>query len=176
MQNELYWATGILKLQALFRNELNQNMWLQITFFKDFIIFLKFTYLFWERKSEACEQGRGREGERESQADSALSALSLRQDWNPQTVKVWPEPKSRFGLLTDWATQGTPRFYYYFFKVHLFVLRESKNKQGRSRERRRQKIWSRLCTDSREPYVGPKLMNHEIMTWAEVRWLTDWAT
>ena len=34
----------------------------------------------------------------------------------------------------------------------------------------------RLWAVSTEPDVGLKLMNHKIMTWAEVRCLTDWAT
>ena len=35
---------------------------------------------------------------------------------------------------------------------------------------------SRLWAVSTEPDVGLELMNHEIMTWAEVEHLTDWAT
>ena len=35
---------------------------------------------------------------------------------------------------------------------------------------------SRLWAVSTEPNVGLKLTNHKIMTWAEVRHLTDWAT
>ena len=36
-------------------------------------------------------------------------------------------------------------------------------------ERGGQRIWSRLYTDSREPDVGLKPMNHEIMTWAKIK-------
>ena len=36
--------------------------------------------------------------------------------------------------------------------------------QGRGRERRRERIPSRLCTVSMEPDAGLELMNHEIMT------------
>ena len=43
-------------------------------------------------------------------------------------------------------------------------------------ERWGQKIPSRLCIDSTEPDVELKLMNQEIMTQAEVRHLTDWAS
>ena len=32
------------------------------------------------------------------------------------------------------------------------------------------------CADSSEPDVGLEFMNHEIMTWAEVGRLNDWAT
>ena len=35
---------------------------------------------------------------------------------------------------------------------------------------------SRLWAISTEPDMGRKLTNREIMTWAEVRPLTDWAT
>ena len=35
---------------------------------------------------------------------------------------------------------------------------------------------SRLRAVRTEPDVGLKLTSHEIMTWAEVRRLTDWAT
>ena len=35
---------------------------------------------------------------------------------------------------------------------------------------------SRLQAVSTEPYTGLKLVNGEIMTWAEIEHLTDWAT
>ena len=35
---------------------------------------------------------------------------------------------------------------------------------------------SRLWAISPEPYAGLELMDHEIVTWAEVGRLTDWAT
>ena len=38
------------------------------------------------------------------------------------------------------------------------------------------KVGSRLWVVRPEPDPGLELMNHEIMTWAEVRRLTDWAT
>ena len=41
------------------------------------------------------------------------------------------------------------------------------------RERGRERIPSRLCNVSAEPDVGLKLTNHEIMTSAKVRCLTD---
>ena len=43
-------------------------------------------------------------------------------------------------------------------------------------KRERQRIWRGVCTDSRESYAGFELTNREIMTWAEVGRLTDWAT
>ena len=46
----------------------------------------------------------------------------------------------------------------------------------RQREKGRQRNWNGLYTDSRKPSAGLELMNCEIMTWAEVRCLTYWAT
>ena len=57
-------------------------------------------------------------------------------------------------------------FYYLF-------LKES---WGRGKREREERIPSRLCAISTEPDVGLELMNCEIMTWAEVRCSTDWAT
>ena len=54
--------------------------------------------------------------------------------------------------------------------------RESALEWGKGRERKGERIWSRLYADSREPDVGLELMNSEIMTWAEVGCLTNWAT
>ena len=58
-----------------------------------------------------------------------------------------------------------------FFKVDLFILREREREREKERERGReqvsmggQRIRYRLCTDSREPDVGLKLTNHEIVT------------
>ena len=80
----------------------------------DINLFLKQIHLFilreWERERERegerqHEWGRGRERERESQAGSTLPAQSLTWGSIPQTVRSWPEPKSRVRRLTDWATQ-----------------------------------------------------------------------
>ena len=64
--------------------------------------------------------------------------------------------------------------------IYLFILteRERQCKQGRGRERGRERIPSRFCTDSTEPHAGLNRTNCEIMTWAETksRTLTDWAT
>ena len=48
---------------------------------------------------------------------------------------------------------------------------------GRGREKRGQRrIRSALWVGSRETYRGLEPKNHQIMTWAEVRHSTDWAT
>ena len=79
---------------------------------------------FWERDREsACELGRGREreGERESQAGSTLSAQSLRQALNPQTVRSWAEPKTRVRILNRLSRWGAPvpSSFYYFIDVQI---------------------------------------------------------
>ena len=71
----------------------------------------------------------------------------------------------------------------YFFYVYLFLRegeRETECELGRGRERGRQNLkqapGSQLPAVSTEPEVGLEPMNCEIMTWAEVRGSTDWAT
>ena len=77
---------------------------------------LMFIY-FWERERERereketererrcpCEQERGRRWQ--LQAGTVLSVQTLRWGSNSQTMRSWPEPKSRVRCLTDWATQA----------------------------------------------------------------------
>ena len=55
--------------------------------------------------------------------------------------------------------------------------RQSTNGAGSEREGDTEsETGSRLWVVSTEPDAGLKLTDHEIMTWAEVRRLTDWAT
>ena len=59
------------------------------------------------------------------------------------------------------------------FNVYLF-LRERQSAQAREGQRERERRIPRgLCAESREPDVGLPLTNLEIMTWVEVRCLTD---
>ena len=51
-----------------------------------------------------------------------------------------------------------------FFKVYLFILRETEGTSRGEAERWRQRIPSRLCIVSTELDVGLELTNHEIMT------------
>ena len=56
-----------------------------------------------------------------------------------------------------------------FFLMFMYLyLRDrepvSQHEQGRGRERGRQRIPSRFRTDSTEPYKGPEIANHEIVT------------
>ena len=64
----------------------------------------------------------------------------------------------------------------------MFIYLRAKDTEcehGRGREgdtHTESQVGSRLWAVSTEPDVGPKLTNLEIMTWAEVRHLTDWTT
>ena len=65
----------------------------------------------------------------------------------------------------------------FFFFLSLFILRE-RTQWGRCRGRERERQWipGRLHTPRAEPDAGLKLTDSEIMTWTEVRRLTDWVT
>ena len=55
--------------------------------------------------------------------------------------------------------------------------REREHEQGRGREMETEsEAGSKLRAVNTEPDAGPKLINGEIMTWAEVERLTDWDT
>ena len=66
---------------------------------------------------------------------------------------------------------------FFFLTFIYFWERERERERERDREGDTEsKAGSRLWAISPEPNVGLKPMNHEIMTWAEVRSSTDWAT
>ena len=50
--------------------------------------------------------------------------------------------------------------------------RERAHKTGRGRERRRERMPSRLRTVRAEPHMGLELTNHKVMTRAETKSLT----
>ena len=61
----------------------------------------------------------------------------------------------------------------------MIIFWEREHEQGRGREREGDtdsEARSSLWAVSTEPYSGLELMNHEIMTRAEVRCSTNWAT
>ena len=69
------------------------------------------------------------------------------------------------------------------FKKNLMFIHEREGEsvceRGRGRERKagtESKAGSRLRAVSTDPHMGLELKNYEIMTWAEVRHLIDWAT
>ena len=76
-----------------------------------------------------------------------------------------------YSLLVSRNTTNFLKFTYFWERG-----RERENEQGRGRERGGQRNQTGPCTDSREPNVRLEFTNHEIMTWAEGRHLTDWAT
>ena len=81
-------------------------LWAHTCLCPNFLFFFLNVRLFWEIKWTS--RGRGRE--RESQAGPMLSAQSPTWGSISWTTRSWPEPKSRIGCLTDWATQAPPNF------------------------------------------------------------------
>ena len=73
----------------------------------------------------------------------------------------------------------TPVFLFFFYFLMFIFERESKHMSRGGAERAgdtESEAGSRLWLISTEPDAGLELANREIMTWAEVRRLTDWAT
>ena len=71
-----------------------------------------------------------------------------------------------------WEGKRTGNFYFYslFFLIYLFCEREHKLSGGEEQgERQRERIPGRLHNASAEPDVGLQLMNHEIVTQAEIK-------
>ena len=67
--------------------------------------------------------------------------------------------------------------FYYFFNVYLLLERQNMSRKGTEREGDTEsKAGSRLWAVSPETDTGLKLVNHKIMTLAEVGCLTEWAT
>ena len=79
-----------------------------ISFFS--FLFWMFIY-FWERQTVWAEEGqRERETENPKQAPCCQHrAWCGVQTHEPQTMRSWPEPKSRVKCLTNWATQAPPK-------------------------------------------------------------------
>ena len=90
----------------------------------------------------------------------------------PSGYFTWGETKSSAQFLSF------AFFVFQFFKCLFIFERATEQKQGRGRKTGRHKIQagSRLRAVSTEPDLGLEPMNCEIMTWAEVRRLSDWAT
>ena len=133
--------------------------------------------LFWERE-RAHEQGKDteREGERESQAGSMLSVQGPTQDsisgihLRNCEIKTWAEIKSQILFF----------FLIFFLNVYLFLKEQEKQSMSLGGAERggdpESEGGSRLWAVSTEPDTGLELRSYEIMTWAEVRCSTNWAT
>ena len=61
------------------------------------LFFKVYFHLCWERERGQAEKG---QREQETESQGGFVPMSL------QTVRSWPEPKSRVRCLTDWATQA----------------------------------------------------------------------
>ena len=82
-------------------------------------------------------------------------------------------------LLKNWITSCFDSFFFFeFFNIYFWETERDRVHVGEGqREREIQyEAGSRLWAVSTEPEVGPEPTNSEIMTWAEVGHLTDWAT
>ena len=64
--------------------------------------------------------------------------------------------------MDKWTGEGGQ--VYPFLNVYLFILKGREHEQGRSRERGRERIPSRLHTVNTEPEVGLESTNREVMT------------
>ena len=142
---------------------------------------LMFHYLFLERDC-MCEQGRNREGERESQTSSTLSGQSPMRGLISWTTRLWLEPKSRVWHLTNCTTQmlwnilfldlneqeRKNKFKLSFFNVYFWERqRQSMSWGGAEREGATEsKAGSRLWAVSTETDVGLELMNC-VRSWPE---------
>ena len=89
------------------------------------LFFFKFIHLFWRKERMLKE-------ERESQTGSVPSAWSTMRGSNPWTVRLWPEPKSRVGGLTDWSQPGPLRslnvnIYHACFIISLSLFQVTEN-------------------------------------------------
>ena len=128
---------------------------------------------FWERgrQSRVGEGQRERETQNLKQAPgSELSAQSPTRGSNSRTMRSWPEPKSD---AQPTEPPRRPKMFIYFWRRE----RQSMSGGGAEREGDTEcEAGSRLRAVSTDPDAGLELMDCEIMTWAKVRRLTNWAT
>ena len=84
----------------------------------------------------------------------------------PQMLGTWYQLDCTCFLLLGLSLSPVS---YLFFLSNLFILREKQSKWGRGTERGRERNPNRLRPISVEPSAGLELINHEVMTWAEIR-------
>ena len=132
--------------------------------------------LFWRDRTWAVEGQRERETQNQKQAPgSEPSAQSPTRGPNSRTTRSWPGWSRTLNRLRH---PGAPERI--FFNIDLFWRdRERQNMSSGGAEREGDaelEPGSRLRALGTKPDVGLEPMNHEIMSWAEVRRLTHWAT
>ena len=138
-------------------------------------------YLFLRERETEHKWGGGAERETESEAGSRLWAVSTEPHGGLEPmnreIMTWAEVSH----LIDRTTQAP--LFIFILKKWLFIFerereREREHEQGVAERDgdTETKAGSRLWAISPEPHMGLKTTNREIMTWAEVSHLTDWAT
>ena len=124
----------------------------------------------WERKGGSAEGERHRIGSR-------LQALSCqyRATGGGQTHKPWDHDQSQSPMLNRLSHPGVPNVYLFLRQRQRETEREHEQEREAEREGDTEsEAGSRLQFVTTEPDAGIE-PNCEIMTRAEVRWLTDWA-
>ena len=127
---------------------------------------------FWEKERDRVwAEEEQREGDTESKVGSRLQAVCTAPDAGLKltscAIMTWAE----VGHSTDWATQVPLNF----FNVYSF-LRDRERQSASGGGAKREGDPESEAGSTSEPNVRFKLTNHEIMTWAEVGCLHDWAT
>ena len=106
-------------------------------------------------------------GETESEAGSRFLAVSTEPDTGLELTNCEIMTGAEVRCLTDWAIQAPLNLY--------FWERVRAGEGQREEEDAESEAGSRLWAVSTDPGVGLKLMDWDIMTWAKVGHLTDWA-
>ena len=121
-------------------------------------------------------EGQEREGDT---IQSRLQAPSCQHRvWHgARAHKLWDHDLSWSWCLTNWATQVPHNFFFFLMFIYFWRReRQSVSRGGSEREGDTEsEAGSRLWDVSTEPHTWLELMNPEVMTWADVRHLTDWA-
>ena len=101
------------------------------------------------------------------------------EKWTDLTTELWGSNDWIDGEATHETTQEEEQWmtelgfcFCFLMFIYLFWERERGERQ---REKERERIPSRLLTVSAEPNTGLKLMNREIITWANIKsWSLNW--
>ena len=125
---------------------------------------------FWDRES-MNRGGSEEEGDTESETGSRLWAASTEPDAGLELTDCEIMTRAEVGRLTDQATQAPLNFLIFIY----FWERETEREWGEREADTESEAGSRLWAASTEPNTGLKLTSCEIMTWAEVWRLTNWA-